>query len=516
MYKLVTSKGFWIRYKTQILILCVLMYVITYLVMYPSAILIYDNQVFSQQAQDLLDFRLRDYNLDNLENRIVPTGVYAVSHYPIGNALFIAPFLLFGYKAQFLLGLVLHLLTFYIILQFLRRYGLSEYYGLLFLFNPFTVIFSRYIFSDSVSMFLLVLAAYFFTKDEFLRSNERNLLISATAFSLLVLTRHQNVFLLIPVFCIIFSGVYMDIRKKGVGHLKDKEILVRSAAFMLPFFLTFCFLLGYNNYLFGSPFIQGYSFLHSHFDFGILVGINRIIAYLIWFSLLLPLSGLFLFVSFSKKFRKDMFLFRVLVFIPVLFYSQTKTGISLLSMGDWITGLRFILMVFPLLLLIYAINLDSIHIKLRKSLLRIFSKLVFLLMILLFFIGSLVLSYVHYSNSVINSYIAEDIYSSIPKDAKLLIFDEGLNIFHSRLGNNSVLPLNRNSIYSDGFIIQEVLNHWDDYFYVESGLASRDMTLADEFKRGKDMELIFNRTYNSGNPLYNRGDYVLSIYHISR
>jgi hypothetical protein len=488
--------------KNRTLILLGLAYLLVYLIFYPSIFLVNDEQMYSQQAQDMLHLRLRNSNLNDTGNFIVIDGKYSVSQYSPGNAIFLAPFLLFGFRFQFLTGPLLHMLTFLFVVLLMRRYKINDKYSLLYLFNPFTMIFSHYIFSDFLSMFLFTAGAYFFTKESFLKLRRKDIVASSIFFAALVLVRYQNVILLLPLF--IYQS-YIVLKNRSWRGFKTNRAL-----FALPFLLVLCFILYYNNHIFGSIFKLGYSYIINPFDLNITHIFGRLFTYLIWFSLLLPLCAVALFYSFSGKNPNEMKQFKASIWLMMLFYSITIGPSLRFDFSGWVTGLRYMLVIFPMLLIVYSNELGYMKNKFKAS--EKIWNAVFIVLVLFFFIFGSLMSYTHYTNSKADFEMSRFMYSSTPANANIILADEGKNIFHSSFGERDIIMTDRIQSTDRYFNFTKVARRWEECYFVEAG--TRKLAKAEDFRRQNGVELLGTKSINTGNFIYNKGDYSISVYKI--
>jgi len=80
-----------------------------------------------------------------------------------GNALFIIPTLLVGFDFIFAGNIILHGISSLIFLRLLKQMGYPRIYVVLFLLNPSLILFSRTPLSETLAVFLILLALLFYT-----------------------------------------------------------------------------------------------------------------------------------------------------------------------------------------------------------------------------------------------------------------------------------------------------------------------------------------------------------------
>jgi hypothetical protein len=89
-----------------------------------------------------------------------PVGGHYVSKYPLGMAAVVAVMSLAGWKVALGVNLLVHLLTFVVVVKTLRLLRLPGAFALLYLLYPTAVLYSRTVMSDPLSGLLLALAFY--------------------------------------------------------------------------------------------------------------------------------------------------------------------------------------------------------------------------------------------------------------------------------------------------------------------------------------------------------------------
>ncbi len=220
-----------------LLITGVVLYVLTFLALYPRTTAIVDEDAYLTGA-----FLLRTGRL-SYEGSEIPAPHMTVesdgrlaSKYPPGTSLFLLPFTLLGWRAVFLSGLLLALAGTVLSGLILKRLApeADPAWALLYLFHPAVVLFSRTIMSDLLAA-TLVLAAFYC-----LLRRSGWLLAAGLFLGLACLVRYSNA-IFVPVFLIL--------------ALRPAGPRLRRALMLLTGFVPLAGLIAaYNAYAYGSPF----------------------------------------------------------------------------------------------------------------------------------------------------------------------------------------------------------------------------------------------------------------------
>ena len=218
---------------TWLLVAGVVLYVFTFLALYPHTTAIVDEDAYLTEA-----FLLRTGRLSYAGSGIpaphmtVESDGRLSSKYPPGTSLFLLPFTLFGWRVVFVSGLLLALAGTALFGLILKRLApvADPAWTLLYLFHPAVVLFSRTIMSDLLAA-TLVLAAFYC-----LLRRGGWLLASGLVLGFACLVRYSNA-IFVPVFLLL---------------------AVRPAGSRLRLLAGFAPLAGliavYNTYAYGSPF----------------------------------------------------------------------------------------------------------------------------------------------------------------------------------------------------------------------------------------------------------------------
>jgi 4-amino-4-deoxy-L-arabinose transferase-like glycosyltransferase len=214
-----------------------ILYVATFLALYPRTTAIVDEDAYLTQA-----FLFRTGHL-SYEGSTIPaphmtveTGGRLASKYPPGTSLFLVPFTLAGWRAVFVSGLLLALAGFVLTGLLIRRLSpaTDPAWALLYLFYPAVVLLSRTVMSDLLAA-TLVLASFYC-----LLRGRGWLLASGFILGLACLVRYANA-VFVPVFLVL------ALRPRG-ARLRSALLLVIG---ILP---PAAAIAAYNTFAYGSPF----------------------------------------------------------------------------------------------------------------------------------------------------------------------------------------------------------------------------------------------------------------------
>ncbi len=338
------------------MILGIVLFTATYFIFYPPTYAIIDEAGYLSTAYMFSHTKIF---YDQLGMEKVATGIntgeHYISKYPPGNALLLLPFTLINWRWVFLRGYILMIIGLWVFIKLLREFHLPSFYGLLFLFHPSLLIYSRTLMSDVPATVCTLIAVYLFIKNKYLWSG----LILGFG----VWIRYPSLALGI-VFCAIL------LLKKDFGAFKN--LLLGFIIMLIP--LLFYNLLIFENLL--GPFaITGTGFGCDCFG-------KMLLNYVISLNVLYPFLLIAALFSCIKK--KWYFVLPSLVF--VIGYSCQcfiDTGNNFFE--SVIRGQRYMLPIVPLLLIPY------IHTLNRKSFVKVLIKPA----IILLFISSIFSQFKH-------------------------------------------------------------------------------------------------------------------------
>ena len=318
------------------------LYVLTYLLLYPRTFAIVDEDAYLTQAYLVRHGRL-SYDGSGIpapHMTVAPAG-RTVSRYPPGNALFLLPFTLLGWRAVFVSGLVLALagtVLFGSILKVLSP-ETDPSWSLLYLFYPAVVVFSRTIMSDLLAATLVLAAFYCLLR----RGNW--LFWSGLVLGLACLVRYSN-----AVFAPLFAA--MALRPAGV---RTRSLLLIAAG-LAPFAAL---ALAYNTYAYGAPFSFP-MYLTGHFS--PVYFFHNVRYYGTCLLLLYPLM-LFTPLTAGRGLRLALGLPAGALLLLYCFFSYTY---DVPSLPERLTvGLRYLLPAIPFFTLAFVVTADRMARRFR-------------------------------------------------------------------------------------------------------------------------------------------------------
>jgi 4-amino-4-deoxy-L-arabinose transferase-like glycosyltransferase len=320
------------------------LYILTFLVLYPRTFAIVDEDAYLTQA---LLFRSGRLSYDGsgipVPHMTVDLAGRAVSKYPPGNALFLLPFMVPGWQAVFVSGLLLALAGTALFRLTLRRLApeVDPAWSLLYLFYPAAVLFSRTIMSDLLAA-TLVLAAFYC-----LLRRGVWLVVSGLGLGLACLVRYSNA-VFVPVFLVL------AVRPAG-ARLRSMLLLLAGLAPLAGLILA------YNAYAYGAP-LSFPMYLTGHFSPGYFLhnawyyGTGLLLLYPL--MLIAPLGA-------DKGLRLLLGLPAYALTALYCFFSYTYDVPSLPARLT--IGIRYLLPVIPFFTLAYAIAADRFTRRLRGT-----------------------------------------------------------------------------------------------------------------------------------------------------
>jgi hypothetical protein len=371
------------------------LYTMSFLLFYPRTFAIVDENAYLTQA---LLFRTGHVSY---EHSSIPAPHMTVEHdgrlvskYPPGNALFLLPFVLMGWRAVFLSGLVLALAGTGLFGLVLRRLAprADPAWSLLYLFYPAVVLFSRTVMSDLLAG-TAVLAGFYF-----LLRGRPWLLAAGLALGFACLVRYSNVVLLLVALTLVASGPR--------PRLGPVAALVTGC---VPFALV---IPAYDAYAFGGPFAFP-MYLTGFFSPAFFA---RNLAYYVPSLLLLyPLM-----LCAPLLVRRGMRLFLALpAYLLLLLYCFFSFVYESTSWAERLTvGMRYLLPAIPFFVLGFAVVADRIVRRLRGG------DSIKYVGIALMFILSVAIQYKHDQRLRIQDYYRRQLYEHVPASALLVSSSE--------------------------------------------------------------------------------------------
>lgn len=311
------------------LIIIFLFLFIPYLLFYPIKYANVDEHDYILNSRNIIEGTLRmDCNKEGYR-----VSDFCVSKYNIGTSIFLVPSMLISENLTFFTTFVIFFLSIIIFDKLLQIYGINKIYLYYFAFFPAFIYFTRTVFSEPYSLFLLLLSVYLLA---LYSKNSKNiyLVLLGVTLSALTFVRYS----LIPVDIIFVLYLLIAFKKKAF-------ITIASA---LPFVIAF---LVFNNYIYGSPLRSGYYYSKEEFSFSLVIFLSVLPKYLVSLNVIYPfmLIGAF----FSKINIKKLILTSTVLLL--LYYSLTGLNAYVFEgrILDLILGVRFYIPIIPLIMLLY-------------------------------------------------------------------------------------------------------------------------------------------------------------------
>lgn len=332
------------------------LYVLTFLVLYPRTFAIVDEDAYLTQT---FLFRAGRLSYDGsgipAPHMTVETAGREVSKYPPGNALFLLPFTLLGWRAVFVSGLVFALVGAMFFRWILKRLApeADPAWSLLYLFYPAVVLFSRTIMSDLLAA-TLVLAAFYC-----LLRRRTWMVVSGLVLGLACLVRYSNA-VFVPVFLALLA------RPAGIGQTStDEHGRTGPGRAMLLFVAGVAPLAGvilaYNTYAYGAP-LSFPMYLTGHFS-------PAYFFHNAWYygTCLLVLYPLMLFTPLTagKGLRLALGLPAGALLVLYCFFSYTYDVPNLPARLT--VGIRYLLPALPFFILAFVVTADRLTRRLHGT-----------------------------------------------------------------------------------------------------------------------------------------------------
>jgi len=314
--------------KYRLLVIFLVLF-IPYLLFYPIKYANVDEHDYILNSRNIIEGTLHmDCNKEGYR-----VSDFCVSKYNIGTSVFLIPSILISENLTFFTTFIIFFLSIIIFDKLLQLYGIKKIYLFYFAFFPAFIYFTRTVFSEPYSLFLLLLSVYLLALYSKNNKNSYLVLLGITLSSL-VFVRYS----LIPVLIILIIFLLFKYKQKAL-------ITIVSS---LPFVIAF---LVFNNYMYGSPLRSGYYYSKEELSFSLTIFLTVLPKYLISLNVIYPfmLIGAF----FSKINIKKLVLTSTVLLL--LYYSLTGLNAYVFEgrILDLILGVRFYIPIIPLIMLLY-------------------------------------------------------------------------------------------------------------------------------------------------------------------
>ncbi|MDO8428053.1 MAG: hypothetical protein Q7S92_02455 [Candidatus Diapherotrites archaeon] len=367
--------------------------------------------------------------------RSVLTSQGFVSVYPVGRSFPLIPFIGGGLSTVFFYGLIIHLLNFFIFFQILKKLNFNSIYSIFYLLFPTLVWESRTLNAELFVATLALTGLYFYlSRERFFFA-----LFSGFLFGLAVFIRED---------AIQFWGVFCA----ALLLKKDKKIIPFAIGGLIAVILFFVF----NNALLGEVSSRSETTLakvSSYFSIS-----NFLFDLPIYFLLLLAVFPLLILSPYLQKqfeLKIEFFLLTISYFaFNAMFTEFVAFDFSLETI--FTARLRYLVPLIAILLIAYAGFFPKLLEKLR---LIKWEKPIFLLVLLVLFLGIIYASFIHDRFLDSRKTVLNQIQSVIPDSAWVIGSSDDCSYFLKNfLGNqgyfNVVPKSDLGTTYSDFNILE--------------------------------------------------------------
>lgn len=361
-------KSFLKRHK--VFFISILVFTFVFFVFYPTKTVTIDEHDYLFNSQLLLKGNLKTDCTTSIPGQW-DVGDYCISKYNIGTSFFLLPAVVLNIN-PIVITLIVFILSAVIFYKLLIRFNLNKNLIFLFVLFPPFIYFSRTLLSETYSMFLILLFFYILRLKN---PKSLKLLFAGLIFILSVYVKYTNVLAVTLIF------LYFAFKKFR------ETTFIEAVKFYLPFLISTFFgvvsLFLFNLHHYGGILRSGYYFSSEEGNFVLSQSIFIFIKYVILINLIYPL--LFLAIYKSKIKLKKLYIALLALFL--IFYSLVKNESFPGKVTDLILGFRFLIPVFPFLLLMYIDFVSEL--KLNRKILAI--------LLILLIIATFGVSYLHYN-----------------------------------------------------------------------------------------------------------------------
>lgn len=327
------------------LVLSVLCVLLAFVIFFPSRFTTIDEHDYLNNAELIVNSGLKTDCSLNIPGQWPTDRGYCISKYNIGTSFFLIPAVIINKDLVAFSTLLVFIAGILIFSKLLKYYKLDERFVYLFaLFPPF-IFFTRTVLSEMYSMVMLMGLFYAFLN---ISKSSKYKILAGLFMSLALYIRYTN---LIPVGILGVYFLYKYIKEYGL-----KKFLIKFWITHLIALVAFVSILLFNNVFYGDFFRSGYYF-SSEEGAIILEQIPAIFfKYFLLLNIFYPVALIVLFKSKIKDIRLFMSMFLGLLVFYILFKNESFPG----KLSDIILGLRFLIPVYPFLLIPYFERINSL------------------------------------------------------------------------------------------------------------------------------------------------------------
>jgi|GEM_PF-2304280 len=315
----------------------------------------------------------------------------------IGSSIIMSTFTILGWQGGFVATFFMYILGVIIFHKILKKLEISTIFTFFYAFFPAFVYYSRTLFSEQYTLTAFLAGIYFL-----IQNRTRGYVVAGLFWGLSILTRYTQI-IPVGIICLIFFINSIKIYR----HKNDlKNFLMNFLSLNIGIILFIILILIINTNLYGSPFKTGYTISQNDLIFNISIISKNFFRFVIILGAIYP--GMILFSLFSRMKPKWLLLFPV--FAALIFYSMFDLYIWEGRILDLIFGIRYLLVVVPLIMILAAHKIDE--------LLHIYSyfKVVIIFLIFIFAITAFFIGYIHNNQFLVGRYnVMKEIQEYIPE-----------------------------------------------------------------------------------------------------
>lgn len=356
------------------LILSILCVLPAFIVFFPTTFTTIDEHDYLNNAQLIVNSGLKTDCSLNIPGQWPTDLGYCISKYNIGTSFFLIPGVLLNKDLVAMSTFLIFILGIVIFYKLLEYYKLDKRFIYLFaLFPPF-IFFSRTILSEMYSMVMLLGLFYAFLN---INKSAKYKVLTGVFMSLALYIRYTNI---IPVAILGIYFLYVYIKEYGI-----KQVVIKFWITHLIALIALISILVFNYTFYGDFFRSGYYFSSEEGSLALEQIPAVFFKYFLLINIFYPAT---LVVLFKSKITHRKLLITIFSSL-LLFYTILKNESFPGKLSDIILGLRFIIPVYPFLLIAYFERINSLK---NEKYYRYFLYTSIALLI----ITGIVINYIHY------------------------------------------------------------------------------------------------------------------------
>lgn len=327
------------------LVLSVLCVLPAFIIFFPSSFTTIDEHDYLNNAQLILNSGLKTDCSLNIPGQWPTNLGYCISKYNIGTSFFLIPVVIIDPNLVALSTLLVFILGVGIFSKLLKYYKLDSRFIYLFaLFPPF-VFFSRTVLSEIYSMVMLMGLFYSFLNIS--KSSKYKILVGVFM-SLALYIRYTN---FIPVTILGVYFLYQYVKEYGL-----RKVITNFWITHLIVLIGLISILIFNYVFYGDSLRSGYYFSSEQGAIIVEQIPSVFVKYFVLLNMFYPATLLVLFISKVRNIRLFISMFLSLLVFYITFKNESFPG----KLTDIILGLRFLIPVYPFLLIPYFERINSL------------------------------------------------------------------------------------------------------------------------------------------------------------